>query len=361
MKGAGSMVAKSGRWLRARAVPAKAFTLVELLVVIAIIGVLVALLLPAIQAAREAARRSQCINNLKQIGLMMQMYHDAQNQFPYGAVNHEGSLWSYYTMPYIEQGNVQKLVKLGAKNGELTDDGLNWAHPGPYDRNTIASDPGFRNLIVCETPIAVYQCPSADLKAQYDVSHDGWHVMLRQPCSYIGNASGIVTNQNGTETDPLNRHEMMKGLDGVLFGQSKIKIKHITDGLSNTVLVGEAFHDSVKEEAVGGTSPENALGNRQDHWYYGSDDVDTGPSYDLSEALGSTGVPINYQARQQGKDFCVSPASADCQKLQLSFGSVHVGGMNMVRCDSSVAYVEENIDEIPWRDMGTRDSQITVK
>ena len=99
------------------------FTLVELLVVIAIIGILVALLLPAIQAAREAARRSQCLNNLKQIGLMMQNYHGAINQFPPGAMNHEGSLWSYYTMPFIEQANAQKLAKAAPfKNDKLTDE-----------------------------------------------------------------------------------------------------------------------------------------------------------------------------------------------------------------------------------------------
>lgn len=342
----------------------RGFTLVELLVVIAIIGVLVALLLPAIQAAREAARRSQCLNNLKQIGLMMQNYHGAINQFPPGAMNHEGSLWSYYTMPFIEQANAQKLAKAAPfKNDKLTDDGLNWAYPGPYDRAVIATQTEYKNLLVCETHFPVYQCPSAGFSpiGQYDISADGWHVIQRQPCSYIGNASGLVLTQNGGELNTLNTHDKMKGLDGVLFGHSKIQIKHILDGLSNTVLVGEAFHDTMKQEAVGGSTPESQLGNRQDHWYYGSDDVDTGPSYDPSEALGSTAVPINYQTGQGGKDFCVSPASADCQKLQLSFGSVHVGGMNMVRCDGSVAFVEDGIDAIPWRDMGTRDSQLTVK
>src|SRR5689334_14814501 len=77
-----------------------AFTLVELLVVIAIIGVLVALLLPAVQAAREAARRSQCVNNLKQIGLAAQNYHAAKNKFPWGVVMQEGSMWSLYLAPY---------------------------------------------------------------------------------------------------------------------------------------------------------------------------------------------------------------------------------------------------------------------
>ncbi|MBA3482879.1 MAG: DUF1559 domain-containing protein [Pirellulales bacterium] len=339
----------------------KGFTLVELLVVIAIIGVLVALLLPAVQAAREAARRSQCLNNLKQIGLAAQNYHGVFNQFPWGAVNHEGSLWSYYTMPYIEQGNTQSLVTLGAKNGVLTNDGFNWAHPGDYTRAQIQNDPNYKNLIACETQVPVYQCPSAGFAGgQYDRTIDGgWVIMSRQPCSYIGSASGLIVNQNGNEPEPLNVHEKMKKLDGVLFGQSEIGLKHILDGSSNTLLVGEAVHDYEDVATRGGTG-EHPLGNRQDHWYFGSDDVDTGPSYDLSEGLGSTAVPMNLQ-NQGGSRLCIGAALPDCQKLQLAFGSAHPGGMNAVRCDGSVEFLIDSIDVIAWRDLGTRESQLTVK
>ena len=337
----------------------RGFTLVELLVVIAIIGVLVALLLPAIQAAREAARRSQCVNNLKQLGLACQMYHGVHEVFPVGAVNHEGSMWSYYIMPYIEQENAQKLVQLGAKNGELTDDGLNWAHPGPYDRSTLG--PGNANLIACETLVPVFQCPSAGFSGgQYDISADGWHVMNRQPCSYIGSASGLVTYQVGFEPEPLNRHEKMKKLDGVLFGLSKIGIRNILDGTSNTMLIGEAVHDIADVDERAGTMRESKVGNRVDHWYFGSDDIDTGASGDLSEAMGSTGVPMNLQKIQPNPCKAVSN-SFECQARQLSFGSEHPGGMNMVRCDGSVSYQNESVDKIVWRDLATRDQQVYVK
>ncbi len=339
----------------------RGFTLVELLVVIAIIGVLVALLLPAIQAAREAARRSQCLNNLRQLGLACQTYHDANNKLPWGTVNTEGSIWSFYTMPFIEQANIQKLVRLGSKNGQLTDDGLNWAHPGPYTREQIVNNPNYANLLVCETPISVYQCPSAGFTGIYDISYDTWHVANRQPSSYIGCASGIATTQNGNETNIQNRHVKMKELDGVLFALSEVAFKQITDGLSNTMLIGEAMPDLIKLNAVGGSQGESALGNRKDHWYYGSDDVDTGDGYDFSEALGSTGVPMNLLNQAMGTDPCTSVSSPACQNLQLSFGSAHTGGMNMVRCDASAGYVAEGVDEAVWRDLGTRDSQVTIR
>jgi prepilin-type N-terminal cleavage/methylation domain-containing protein/prepilin-type processing-associated H-X9-DG protein len=339
----------------------RGFTLVELLVVIAIIGVLVALLLPAVQAAREASRRSQCLNNLKQIGVAFQNYHGVFNRFPWGAVNHEGSMWSYYTMPYMEQTTIQSLVDLGAKNGELTDDSLNWAHPGPYSRSTVSGLRGNKNLLACETPVSVYQCPSAAFdRGQYDTSQDGFVVMERQPCSYIGSASGLVINQNGPEPDVRNRHDKMKKLDGVLSGQSEVGIKDILDGTSNTMLVGEAAHDFAEVERLGGTR-ENRIGNRKDHWYFGSDDIDTNESFDLSEAMGSTAVPMNFQNQNPGSVVCASPNSAECQKVQLAFGSVHPGGMNMVRCDGSVEFLSEDIDAVAWRDLAVRDSRLTLK
>jgi len=110
----------------------RAFTLVELLVVIAIIAMLVTLLVPAVQAAREAARRSQCQNNLRQIGLALQMHHDTYKKFPVGAVNSEGSAWTYYIMPFIEQQTGQSVMNIGEGGGV----NYQWDHDYPRaDRN----------------------------------------------------------------------------------------------------------------------------------------------------------------------------------------------------------------------------------
>lgn len=333
------------------------FTLVELLVVIAIIGILVALLLPAIQAAREAARRSQCQNNLKQIGLATQMYHDTSKQFPPGSRGGEGAMWSYFIMPYLEASNTQRIATVSTTN-----DGFNWARSSPYTDADLNS-PGSKNIILVETKFSVFQCPSAGFPSggQYDISGDNWHVMNRQPCSYIGNASGLVINQSVKDADRIP----MGTLDGVLFNHSEIAMKDILDGTSNTMLVGEAKHDTATLARIGGVKKERRPGDRKDHWYFGSDDIDTGSlgskqgGYDFSEAMGSTAVPMNYQdGFRQYTEGCGDAGVVECNKIQLAFGSEHSGGMQLVRCDGSVSYMSEDIDLFVWRDLATRDNQV---
>lgn len=345
------MISPTRRTFRRRA-NRLAFTLVELLVVIAIIGVLVALLLPAVQAAREAARRSQCQNNLKQIGLALQMHHDTYEKFPVGAANGEGSMWTYYIMPFIEQQSGQNIMTVG----EDARGNFQWAYPGPYSRDRIEGNPTYLNIVLCETPISSFQCPSVGIPpgGQYDISSDNWHVVNRQPASYIGNGSGCQVNQTSTDIDGRT----MGNLDGVLFGMSEIAMKDIIDGTSNTMLVGEALHDVEMQETKGGVSREDGAGDHKDHWYFGSDDVDI--NNDLSECIGSTGVPMNYQNQFKGQDICSSPRSPDCQRVQLAFSSAHPGGFQMVRCDGSVAYESEDIDVDAWTALGTRDGPCVV-
>lgn len=327
----------------------RGFTLVELLVVIAIIGVLIALLLPAVQAARESARRSSCQNNLKQLALALQMYHDTNKVFPHGALSGEGSHWSWYSMPYIENENLQ----------DITLEFNNWAYTGPYTMAEIDTD-AWRNVIAAETYVSTFQCPSAGIpqNGQYDRSADDWHVMRRQPGSYIGNASGLLVSQNQT-SEPENY--LMGHLDGVLFGRSEIAIKDITDGTSNTMLVGEALHDVDAIEQFGAVKREHERGDRKDHWYFGGDDADCqrswGRGLDGSECMGSTGVPINYQNQVVTLDVCQRPQSPDCQKVQLSFSSAHPGGMQLTHCDGSVVFQSEDVDTVVWSELGTRASQ----
>ncbi len=342
------------------AVGRRGFTLVELLVVIAIIAILVLLLLPAVNAAREAARRSQCVNNVKQLGLAVLGYESARGEFPIGATVAEGSLWSAYILPYMEDDNLKKLMTIGEdKNGNFQ-----WAHPGPY-RHPL-SDPTFRNIVAVETLIPTFRCPSAPLPSfQYDVSSDNWHVMQRVPGSYLGCASGVVVDQNNPQC--------LEETDGVLIGQHKdgrlvrgsrterngrrvpVTLRKITDGTSKTMLIGEGLHDYITEDRVGRTR-EPARGERKDHWYIGSDDVDI--YNDPSEALGSTGVEINLQQRYRCGD---GAPDAECQQLQLSFSSAHSGVVNIVYCDGSVQTTPQDIDRKVWSEMGTRSGKAAAQ
>ena len=333
-----------------------AFTLVELLVVIAIIGILVALLLPAIQAAREAARRSECQNNLKQLGLASQMYHDTAKFFPIGAASGEGSMWSYYILPYIEEANVFASMHVEEGSGG----NFQWAHNGPYTRQQVENDPDYANILLCETAFPVFRCPSMGLpEHQYSSSTWNWIVMERSPAAYIGSATGLIVDQNVRDSKLVK----MGSLDGVLFANSRIGIKHIIDGTSKTILIGESVHDAASVGSLG-MRAETALCNLKDHWALGSDDIDgTGPATaarDLSECLGSTAVPINYQNQFLGVEGCAGISNADCQKIQLAFGSVHPGGMQLVHCDGSVEFLNEGVDAIVWQDFATRGSEVSV-
>lgn len=333
----------------------KAFTLVELLVVIAIIGILVALLLPAVQSAREAARRSSCQNNLKQLGLACHMFIDTHKQLPLGIATGEGSHWSYLIMPYIEEGTTESLMLVQEGNGVNSQ----WASPGPYDSSTLAGT-SYRNILACETQVPTFQCPSANLRGQLDISTDAWWVMNRQPSSYIGSASGLAVNQNVADADGV----LMGSMDGVIFPLSEVRLAQIEDGTSHTLLIGEALHDTEAVENLASlTRREDDSGNKKDHWYFGGDDADVTrgaarQGLDASEAVGSTGVPINYQDGFQGVNVCERAAHPDCQKVQLSYSSAHPGGVQGVLCDGSVNFINEDIEEEVWRDMGTRAGQL---
>lgn len=321
--------------------PRQGFTLIELLVVIAIIAILVMLLLPAINAAREAARRTQCVNNLKQIGLAIINYETAKRTLPPGVILGEGSMWSGYILPHMEDENLKNLMTIG----EDAMGNFQWAHPGPYryplDKKT------YRNIIAVESVIPAYRCPSAALpNHQYDVSSDNWHVMRRVPGSYLGCASGVVVDQN--------RPRGMEELDGVLYGHNKdrqlkpVRLKQLVDGTSKQILVGEALHDSNAQRKIGRTR-ETSQGDHKDHWYIGGDDPDI--YNDSSECLGSTGVAPNLHIQLKcGEGF----SRSDCQALQVSFSSAHRGLVNVVLCDGSVHRIEEEIDAKVWSEMGSR-------
>ena len=352
--------------------PARAFTLVELLVVIAIIGVLVGLLLPAVQSARESARRMSCKNNLKNLGLALLNHHETQGEFPYGARTYEGSMWSYFILPYLEQGQAFDIVNIG-DDGADGNTNWQWGYYGTYGDVNELPENFRRNMVMCETVFSILRCPSAGLpEHQIDQACDAAYVMERVPTSYLGNATGWHTNGYTTICETTvdrggkrSENSRFAELDGVLFSWSRIGIRHITDGTSNTMLLGEAVHDVQAQDAIGALR-EPDQGDHKDHWAIGSNDLDVSRpglthGHDVSECLGSLAVPINYQNEFPDNSACSgpngSPESEDCQKVQLAFGSTHPGGFQIVKCDGSVHFVDEDVDAVVRRDLATRASQ----
>lgn len=204
---------------KTRGASSAGFTLIELLVVIAIIGVLVSLLLPAVQTAREAARRSACSNNVKQLGLALNNYHDAYGKFPPAQSDKKVSLlratWFLYTMPFMELSELY--------------DQIDWSQNLVFVRTP-------RNVI--EAPISVIRCPS-DFVAP-----------TKKP-------RGVYSNYGAN----YGAYPMFRGdADGVVFLESETKIKDVTDGTSKTLLLGELLVSPAIGESYGvGYEPRGCI------------------------------------------------------------------------------------------------------
>jgi prepilin-type N-terminal cleavage/methylation domain-containing protein/prepilin-type processing-associated H-X9-DG protein len=324
----------------------RGFTLVELLVVIAIIGVLVALLLPAIQAAREAARRSHCQNNLRQLTVGILNYESTNKSLPPGGITNgpccgtpSGAGWSILILPFVEEQALFDRYDLDEPNESLVD----------VDKD------GLINSVVRETNLVVHDCPTDEETQLNDFPASGPGSGVRyNRGSYRGNA-GLCTQQSGAFWDSssqqnktyANERGPLPGVGRMLsnpFGPnpveqpglwtltSPVKLKEITDGTFSTLLLGEKSHRGLLPE-----SPR-----RRTFWAY------TYTSYQRSLTFLQTRSIISDYDRclQIGGPFGSDP----CKR---SWGSLHVGGFNVAMCDGSGQFLSESIDIFLFGGMST--------
>jgi prepilin-type N-terminal cleavage/methylation domain-containing protein/prepilin-type processing-associated H-X9-DG protein len=308
------------------------FTLVELLVVIAIIGILVALLLPAVQAARESARRSQCTNNVRQMGLALQIYHDTHKHFPPGheetgvdgpSYRHQLS-WLTLCLPFLEERAIADMI-----TPDLIDPATN-AHT-----NVKLVEAG-RNVI------PTFTCPS-DPISPYEVAgvpRDSAQALYFAPTNYLGN-QGIVCEC---------RTKVCSGMFG---HDTKFKMSQITDGTSHTIAVGE----SLKGDLDPSTLTDNYI------YLAGSgnaDDISTCVGGEPNTADRATvwigGQPhLNMFSTSRPpndpRTDCKAPSNG-CTNFAAR--SAHPGGAMLAFADGSVRFVSDSIDETTMQALGTR-------
>ncbi len=291
-----------------------AFTLVELLTVISIVGVVMALVLPAIQGAREAARRLQCGNNLRQMGVALLNFELAHKQFPAGAKtspnlpSRERFFWSGAILPFIEQAPLRASI----------DPHQTWAAP---------DTPNYKAL---QISLPLFRCPSANAPARVD-----HNVVDRVPATYLACASGLT----GRETGPLpNPGQLVSDADadGIFFVDSQTRQADILDGTSTTVMIGETLYLA----DVSGLDYHNAT-QYIDHWAIGSPVSDDN---EASEALASTANPINAWLNK----------ASFIEDIELSFASRHLGGAHVIYADGHLQFVDQHIDRESWSALGTR-------
>ena len=289
----------------------RGFTLIELLVVIAIIAILVALLLPAVQQAREAARRTQCKNNLKQIGLALHNYHDVHNCFPPGwiAVDpatglpdaHEGingAGWGTFILPQLEQSNLYSR----------------------FDPNAAIHAPV--NIPFMNTVLQAYRCPS-------DPQPDRWKISAEDAPGTVLAELPIANYVASFGTEDLHHCELPPGTapvtpagqcmgNGPFFHNSSIRMRDFTDGTSNTFVVGERRTRPTAD------------------WYSTWVGMIAEGAEAFQRVLGCADHPPNSRF-----------AHFD------DFSSVHTGGAQFLLGDGSVRFISENIDEGTYRALAT--------
>jgi prepilin-type N-terminal cleavage/methylation domain-containing protein/prepilin-type processing-associated H-X9-DG protein len=331
----------------------RAFTLIELLVVIAIISVLIALLLPAVQSAREAARRAQCVNNLKQIGLALHNYEEAMGTFPPGYVSSvdvtitnacdmdaenqhgvdlgTGWAWGRMILPFLEQQPVYNSINFNLSVAFPQNDTASLTALTVY---LCPTDPGPSVIPVFKDP------PDPANPGTYNATHI---VDTLSRGNYVGMwGLGEVCAQSGANDAPNNNNTGVPigQHAGIFYRNSATKIASVTDGTSNTIMVGERSHNLSYVTWVarsidgwlGKTSPIEG----------GTDRFNPSPEECWTQIMGPVGLEDGLRT--------INNPQAHVE----DYWSLHAGGANMLFADGSVHFLKSSISPMPWRALATR-------
>ena len=328
------------------------FTLVELLVVIAIIGVLMGLLLPAVQMAREAARRMSCGNNLKNIGLAIVNYESARQCLP-PLVNNAGVHWSAFLLPNMELGNVYDRLPIQDVGTLPT---APWT-PGTVRWNETTFP---ATTMIFQNKYSVFLCPSSEAAGQdADISHDGQTFALKAATNYLAVGATTVRDSAGVVivgTEMLSDN-IVAPANGAFDrgaawtrnaqGTKGARLAEFLDGLSNTALVGEAVPRGLAQ----GSETAAGSGRRKDHWLFASDDADRG--VDFSEFMGSASVSLSLVPMlERTAGFDATHPNYDM--YELAFSSRHPQLVQFVYGDGSVSNVSLEADDFVLQQVGSR-------
>jgi prepilin-type N-terminal cleavage/methylation domain-containing protein len=339
-----------------------AFTLVELLVVIAIIGILVALLLPAIQAAREAARRTKCVNNLKNIGLAMLNYESSKKTYPPSStiaddISTNGLSWHVLILPYIEEASVSDTIK------KALDD---------YRKANSGKDPDVYSSVFSQANLAdfnLYQCPS-DTAIEIV---DKFNSSLKS-ASYAGVTGSYISRFNDPTCPSDYKHaNYLKtpcvtrlNIDGVLFpgGSVEVTVSKITDGTSKTLMVGERWYqlrvwtagNYYSSKPGGGIKTSTPTSVPCGSYSSAAKNIDgrVPPNPNL-EVVGG------YTNHDNSKDRPpLSNVPGKTQFNDLPFASFHKGIVNFVRADGGITTIQDDIAPDVYNAYGSRNGDEVV-
>jgi prepilin-type N-terminal cleavage/methylation domain-containing protein/prepilin-type processing-associated H-X9-DG protein len=327
-----------------------AFTLIELLVVIAIIGILIALLLPAVQKVREAAQRLQCKNNLKQIGIALHAYHDREGSFPPGYVSGvytssgdpaddsgPGWGWAAHLLPDLEQGNIWRQIQF---DKDIKDPANAAVRMQPVKVFLCPSDPGFKTPMsspdgttftvdILNDSAPNYTTPVLDSAGRpVQVAHSSYVAIFGNP---------EITLDPGFLLGPPAYPERAVEHRGVFYRNSNIRIADITDGLSNTFFIGERSSNLAYATWVGSVTGGQVP-----------------PKLPDVTSFGPEGAPVLCLGHTGDKSD-VPPHTPNSPVNHVDdFWSRHIQGVNFLFGDGSVHVIDDRIDPVAYWALGTR-------